>query len=150
MKPVKPAARKGMPAPVAVVRDESVTCSGLTRALRLLPDGGPDLKALVVAAYEALQKIEPFAPDDTIYVRHKVNAKERVGLIRNEKTPDCWDVDRALVAVGQAIFASFEAPTPTNSPGSKYKASAPKAAMRQPANVIDATSAREIYAARRK
>ncbi len=155
--------RKGTEAQ-AVVRDQNVSVSGLTEALRLLPDGGPDLKGLILTAADGLEALTPYDADDTVYVRNLKAARDAVERIRSEETPAAWDMDKALRLVGQAIFSAFEAPAPAGS-GDKsatsqaiareaVRQSKPpsqaKAAARLPDNLLDKVGARAVYAARRK
>jgi hypothetical protein len=130
--------------PRAAVREESVMVNGLAKSFGLLPDGGPDLKAMVMAAWEGLEKIEPFAPSDTIYERNMKAAREAVNRIRNEETPDEWDLDKALRLIGQATFSCFESPAPTKHDDGRPAARSAK----QPVNVLTTSGARAVYKAR--
>jgi len=149
-------------APRAVVRDRAIAVGGLTEALRLLPDGGPDLKSLILAAADGLDKITPHDPDDTVHVRNLKAVREAMDLIRAKETPAAWDMDQALRAICQAIFSSFEAPAPkrrdkpetsqatARQAVQRNKPPSAKATARLPDNVLDRSSAKAIYAARRK
>ena len=160
--PEQALARKGA-GPRAVVRDEAVTVSGLAKSFRLLPDGGPDLKSLALAAFDGLEKLEPFDANDTVFVRNMTAAREAVDRIRSEEEPSTWDLDMALRLIGQAIFSSFEVPPPTKHDDereARAKAIArqamqrnkppAKASVRLPKNILDTSGARAVYAARRK
>lgn len=130
--------------PRAAVREGSVMVSGFAKAFHLLPDGGPDLKALAMAAWDGLLLIEPFAPGDTVHERNMKAAREAVDRIKNEETPDEWDLDRALRSIGQAVLSCYEAPPPT-----KHDDGRPAVRSVKPVNVLTTSSAQAIYKARR-
>lgn len=128
--------------PRAAVREESVMVNGLAKSFALLPDGGPDLKALALDAWEGLQKIEPFAPGDTVHERNMKAARESVDRIRNAVTPDEWDLEKAIRLIGQAVYSCFEA-APTKPDDGR-----PAARSAKPVNVLTPSSAKAIYKAR--
>lgn len=150
--------------PRAVVRDQSVSARGLAESFRLLPDGGPDLVAVALAAFDGLEKLTPFDANDTLFVRYMTAARETVDRLRRDEAPSNWDVDKALGLIGQAILASFEAPPPTKHDDERTarskaiarqavqrnKPPSAKATARLPDNVLDRSGAKAVYAARRK
>lgn len=158
--PQQALARKGAE-PFAVVRELGVSATNLVESFRLLPDGGPDFKAIALAAFAGLEKLTPFDANDTVYVRKMTSARKAVDRIRSEDAPLPLDVSRALRLIGEALFASFEEPPKTQhdekaaaakavaSPAVKSQPSA-KPTVRLPTNVLDRSGANAVYAARRK
>jgi len=161
--PERALARKGA-MPRAVVREDSVISRGVTDSFRLLPDGGPDLVAVALEAFDGLERLTPFDANDTVYVRRMKEAREAVDRLRSKQTPPTWDVDNALERIGRAIFSSFEVPPPTKHDDERTarskaiarqsvkrnKPPSAKATVHLPDNVLDRSGAKAIYAARRK